>query len=206
MTQLYTHNGSLPSPMPFRITLSDGRTRTDPATFTPAEIADAGYVAADPKPTPGADQVVSWGGSDWVVRAKTAEELAEETAAARSKLHKQLADYRWGVETGGITLPTGIDVATDDRSRALIQGALESLERGYYASTEFKAANGTFTLTVTEMAPLAEAVSLHVRDCFSAESVVAAQIDALTDADLSGFDVVAAFDAAIAAQAGQGGA
>jgi quinolinate synthase len=81
---LYTHNGSLPSPIQFRITLSDGRTRTDPATFTPEEIADAGYVAADPKPMPGADQVVSWGGSGWVVRAKTSEELAEEAAAQQA--------------------------------------------------------------------------------------------------------------------------
>jgi hypothetical protein len=81
---LYTHNGSTPAPLPFRITLSDGRARTDPATFTPEEIADAGYVAANPKPTPGADQVVSWGGSDWVVRTKTAEELAAEAAAEQA--------------------------------------------------------------------------------------------------------------------------
>ncbi|MDE4302843.1 DUF4376 domain-containing protein [Phaeobacter gallaeciensis] len=205
MAQLYTKGGSTPVTLPFRIKLSDGRSRTDPASFTAEEIADAGYVAVSPRPAPGPDQFVSWGGSDWVVRAKTAAELAAEAAAARSALHTQLAGYRWGVETGGITLPTGIEVATDDRSKALINGALESLERGYYTSTKFKAVNGTFTLTLAEMAPLAEAVSLHVRDCFSAESTVAAQIDTLTDAELSGFDVVAAFDAAMAAQAGQGG-
>lgn len=82
MTQLYTKDGALPTPLPFRITLSDGHTRTDPATFTAEEIADAGYVAAAPKPTPGANQVVTWGGGDWVIRDKTAEEIAAEQAAA----------------------------------------------------------------------------------------------------------------------------
>lgn len=81
---LYTHNGAVPAPIPFRITLSDGRARTDPATFTAEEIADAGYVAAAPRPTTGPNQVVEWGGGDWLVRDKTAEELAAEAAAQQA--------------------------------------------------------------------------------------------------------------------------
>lgn len=40
---LYSYNGNTPSPLPFRIKLSNGFTRTDPTTFTEEEIADAGY-------------------------------------------------------------------------------------------------------------------------------------------------------------------
>lgn len=195
---LYSKAGDEPAPLPVRITLPDGRTRTDPATFTAEEIAEAGYVAVPAKPVPSAGQVVAWGGADWIVTDIPAAEI-------RADLLAELSAYRWQVETGGITLPSGIEVATDDRSKALINGALESLERGYYTSTDFKAANGTFTLTLAEMAPLAEAVSIHVRDCFSAESAVTSQINALTDPELAGFDVIAAFDAALAEQTVQGG-
>ena len=130
MTQLYTRNGSLPAAIPFRISLSDGRTRTDPATFTPEEIADAGYVAANPKPSPGADQEVSWGGSDWVIRDKTAEELAAEAAA------KQAADMAAGKaecrrrilavadETAQINLAAaaGANLLTDEQRTVFIAG------------------------------------------------------------------------------------
>lgn len=90
--QLYTHNGSAPAPLPSRIRLSDGRTRTNPASFTPEEIADARFVAVDPKPEPGPDQVVSWGGSDWAVRAKTPEELAQEFAAHQADMRQRVRD------------------------------------------------------------------------------------------------------------------
>lgn len=87
MTQLFTKDGSVPAPLPSRIRLSDGRTRTNPASFTPEEIADAGFSQANPKPEAASDQVVTWGGADWVVRDKTPEELAQkaaEEAAART--------------------------------------------------------------------------------------------------------------------------
>lgn len=40
---LYSLNGARPAPLPFRITLASGFTRTDPSTFTPEEITAAGY-------------------------------------------------------------------------------------------------------------------------------------------------------------------
>lgn len=39
-----------PAEPPFRITLSDGTRRTDPASFTKEELIDAGYKIAPPKP------------------------------------------------------------------------------------------------------------------------------------------------------------
>jgi hypothetical protein len=40
---LYSFQGSRPEPLPFRITLPNGFTRTDPDTFTEDEIALAGF-------------------------------------------------------------------------------------------------------------------------------------------------------------------
>lgn len=73
---LYSLNSAYPRPLPRMITLSDGRTRTDPSSFTPEEIADAGYVAAPDAPTYDADtERLTWTGSDWSVSAIPQEEL-----------------------------------------------------------------------------------------------------------------------------------
>lgn len=64
---LYTKDGSYPKPIPERIRLSDGSTRTDSSTFTPEEIADAGFTLAPDKPVLTAMQRMYWDGSQWVV-------------------------------------------------------------------------------------------------------------------------------------------
>ncbi len=65
---LYSINGSHPSTLPFLITLSDGRTRTDPSTFTPEEIADAGYVETPDRPEyDPATQQLGWDGENWTL-------------------------------------------------------------------------------------------------------------------------------------------
>lgn len=64
---LYTKDGSYPKPIPERIRLSDGSTRTDSSTYTPEEIADAGFTLAPDKPVLTAMQRMYWDGSQWVV-------------------------------------------------------------------------------------------------------------------------------------------
>lgn len=93
---IHSYNGSYPQPLPFRIRLSDGRTRTDPTSFTAEEITDAGYVAVPDKPSTTDSQVVEWDTQavDWVVRDKTAEELAAELAAENERELKSITDYR----------------------------------------------------------------------------------------------------------------
>lgn len=41
--ELYSHRGNYPEPIPGKIRLSNGYSRTDSSTFTSEEIADAGY-------------------------------------------------------------------------------------------------------------------------------------------------------------------
>ena len=76
---LYSKNGSYPNQIPFRIKLSNGLTRTDPSTFTPEEITDAGYITVEDPPASILDtQILEWTGTDWNVRDKTEQELELE--------------------------------------------------------------------------------------------------------------------------------
>lgn len=76
---LYSKNGSYPNYIPFRIRLSNGLTRTEPSTFTPEEIADAGFIAVEDPPASIPDtQILEWTGTDWNIRDKTEQELELE--------------------------------------------------------------------------------------------------------------------------------
>jgi hypothetical protein len=91
---IYSKNGSYPAPIPFRIKLSDGRTRTDPTSFTEEEIADAGYIEVVDPPTITGIQVLEWSGTEWIVRNKTEEELQNEYNVRKYDLSNQINLYR----------------------------------------------------------------------------------------------------------------
>jgi hypothetical protein len=69
--------------MPNRIVLSSGQSRTDKSTFTPEEIADAGWVQAPEQPQLIYPNVLEWDGSEWVVRAPNAKETEQRWAEVR---------------------------------------------------------------------------------------------------------------------------
>lgn len=78
---LYSYKGSYPQSLPFRIRLSDGRTRTDPTSFTAEEIADAGYTPVADKPTYDENlQFLNWNSTNlsWVIIDKTTEQIESE--------------------------------------------------------------------------------------------------------------------------------
>jgi hypothetical protein len=68
---LYSFQGSRPAPLPFRITLPNGFTRTDPSTFTENEITAAGFTGpyVEPPYDPAIEQL------GWVDGAFTVEPL-----------------------------------------------------------------------------------------------------------------------------------
>lgn len=67
MSALYSFNGAAPAPIPFRITLANGFTRTDPSTFTEDEIAEAGYVLIEQPEYDPATQALNWNGTSFDV-------------------------------------------------------------------------------------------------------------------------------------------
>lgn len=67
---LYSIHNQRPAPLPFRIRLSNGFTRTEPASFTAEEIADAGYVGpyTEPAYDPATEQLL-WVDGAYVIEA-----------------------------------------------------------------------------------------------------------------------------------------
>ena len=55
----YSHNNARPEPLPFRITLPSGFTRTDSSTFTEDEIVAAGFTGpyTEPSYAPATEQL-----------------------------------------------------------------------------------------------------------------------------------------------------
>ena len=86
---------------------------------------------------------------------------------------------RWAVETGGLTLPGGVHVATalDDQNR--ITTVVANARLAGLDSVKFKAASGWVTLNVAEVEGIAAAIAMHVQACFAAECAHHEAIDAL---------------------------
>lgn len=72
---LYSYNNGYPASIPNRIRLSDGSTRTDRSTYTPEEIANAGYVQVADQPSVSYPNVLEWSGTDWNVREPNTQEI-----------------------------------------------------------------------------------------------------------------------------------
>ena len=81
---LYSFNGCRPEPLPFRITLPNGFTRTDPSTFTEAEITAAGFTG--PYTEPAYDpitQQIDWMNGTYAVVTKPPAPPKPKTAAVK---------------------------------------------------------------------------------------------------------------------------
>lgn len=99
-------------------------------------------------------------------------------SAKRDKL-AELAAWRYAKEVGGINV-AGAKVKTDRESQATLTGAFISLSQGLLQSVDWKLDNGQWaTLTLAEITPIAQAVVSHVQACFTAEKLMAAEINAL---------------------------
>ena len=66
---LYSLRQQRPAPLPFRIRLSNGFTRTEPASFTAEEILDAGYVAYTEPAYDAATEQLLWVDGAYVIEA-----------------------------------------------------------------------------------------------------------------------------------------
>lgn len=95
------------------------------------------------------------------------------------KLKGAVTSCRWGVETGGITLQSGVRVSTgiDDQNR--ITSVVANAERSGLAEFDFKAESGWERVTLAELQGIAAAIAKHVQACFSAERLHHEAVDAL---------------------------
>lgn len=93
---LYSYNRGYPAPITNRIRLSNGFTRTDSTTFTPEEIADAGYVQVTDQPLVAYPNRVDWNGTDWVTREPNENEVSVQWESIKKECQKLLSetDYK----------------------------------------------------------------------------------------------------------------
>jgi len=122
----------------------------------------------------------------------TIETYAEPMPNAAA-LRAYAAVARWYKETGGMTVG-GFTVATDDRSKALIQGAYLQAQRNPAFTAQWKIASGSFvTIGAAEIETVALAVAAHIQACFAKEAEV---VQAIDDDIIDSFaQIDAAFDA-----------
>lgn len=147
---LYTRSGSYPAGLPQDITLTNGFIRTDPASFTPEEIADAGYIEAPAQPAyDGETERLEWDGEGWeVVPLPRPKEIA--IVAERARRLALGFDYDFGDERGvhhiGTTeadMRKWLDEVTPI-SQALINAGMSTGEIGIFTDT------GPVTVTAAE--------------------------------------------------------
>lgn len=105
-----------------------------------------------------------------------------------------VAQRRWEVETGGITMPNGMRVLTGRADRDNITSLILTSEAAGIDAVDFKATSGWVHLSLEEVREVARAIALHVQACFSAERAANSAIDALqTYAEVRSFDLAAGF-------------
>jgi hypothetical protein len=93
---LYSYKNQYPSPLPHRIVLSNGFSRTDNTTFTSEEILDAGYVAIDNPPTVEYPNRLDWNGTGWVIREPNEIEILQQVQQVQGECKSRLfeTDYK----------------------------------------------------------------------------------------------------------------
>jgi hypothetical protein len=93
---LYSHKNQYPQPIPNRIRLPNGFTRTDSSTFTPEELTAAEYTG--PYTLPEYDsktETFDWTGTEFVVRPYNSQEIEDQWKIIREKRDQLLKDSDW---------------------------------------------------------------------------------------------------------------
>jgi hypothetical protein len=106
----YSYKGAYPTKIPARIVLSDGRTKTDPSTYTAADIVDAGYKEVSIPPEVKYPEVLDWDGNNWIVRSPNKSEIAFKVQVIKDECKKRLSDTDFKVVK---SLESGIPLEED---------------------------------------------------------------------------------------------
>ena len=93
---LYSKNNDYPQPLPQRLRLPNGETRTDPSSFTAEDLVNAGYVEAPPTPSVDYPNELNWSGVDWLVVPPSVASTITKQNTIMAECLKKLAesDYK----------------------------------------------------------------------------------------------------------------
>jgi len=186
---IYSKNGAYPGPMPYRIRLSDGSTRTDPATFTPEEIADVGYTAVASKPFAGEYERVEWNGTDWVIESFSEAEMtnliSEQLASIASDRYQQESSPLVWTDTAGNTFFLDNSAASQQRlvsAQSAVTGGMRQ-EGAVWKCAQLVNGNASITFRSTANSEISEWANLavtQVQACFEVEAVASNKVMAYT--------------------------
>lgn len=96
----------------------------------------------------------------------------------------RIAQRRWQAETGGMTL-NGLVVATDDRAKLLLSGAVYKANHDPAYLMNWKTDNGFIQIPADQILVIASAMADHVQACFDREAeLVQALADGVITADM----------------------
>ncbi|MDP9601721.1 UNVERIFIED_ORG: hypothetical protein J2W38_001507 [Variovorax paradoxus] len=102
-------------------------------------------------------------------------------ADLRSGLKAEIARRRWELEVAGLTMPDGLRVGTGREDRAAMAAVVTGMVQAGVDEVDFKTPAGFRRMTRETLQAAANAVTLHVQACFSAEAAHGALIDSITE-------------------------
>lgn len=132
-------------------------------------------------------------GTNEVIEQEYEPEVLELTdAEIRHHLIDAATDKRWEVMTGGLTLPSGVEVGTtiDDQNRitsVVANAALAGLADA--DEVDFKATSGWVRITIAQVKEIAGALGKFVQACYSAERQHHEAIAVLEPEGLDSYDL-----------------
>lgn len=176
--------------LPFRITLTDGTTRTSLSELTMEQLAAIGVypvVGTPPEHDPNTQRLVgptlALDGdhvtATWEVESLSTEEISAILADAKTAKKAEIAEARYAAEIAGVAVG-GFAVRTDRESQSLITGAALKATQDATYTCRWKTESGFVTLDSATVIAVADAVRSHVQGCFDAEDAKCVLIDAAT--------------------------
>lgn len=128
----------------------------------------------------------------WEIYELEPDVVADNIESGKRRLADQVTQKRWEVETGGIILAGGTEVKTglDDQNR--INCVIVNAARAGFTEVDFKSATGWVTISLANLEAIADAVSAHVQQCFSAERAHHEAIEQLSTPEaIASYDITA---------------
>ncbi|HEX7865994.1 MAG TPA: DUF4376 domain-containing protein [Variovorax sp.] len=134
-------------------------------------IVDGQPVAMPERPS--SDHVFDWPTHTWYDPRSLVD--------LRAGLKAEIARRRWEREVAGLAMPDGMRVGTSREDRAAMVAAIADMTQAGIEEIDFKTPGGFRRMTRETLQAVANAVTLHVQACFSAEATHDALIDSITE-------------------------
>lgn len=174
--------------------------RTDDGPLTKEQWRDQGYlpvVYEPPAYDPLLQRLVQKPRSEWLVESKQVVATYDIHDIPIEKIRdtklRAATDMRWEVMSGGVTLPNGMVVETDETSFNRVTSVIAGYESSgltEYSIISFKTSTGFVKLSIAEVKQIAGLMGTHMQACFAAEEAHYKAIDLLeTREDIANYDV-----------------